>query len=185
MTRIAHNRVDRIGQKFGKVTIKSLEKVENKVTFWRGVCECGNETVIRQTNLKKIKSCGCSKRNYVPPDPTLPDAEGALRRLYRRYVVDAQRRKHSFSLSLEEFKVIVNSDCYYCGIAPFAIQKSYAGKADDLTYNGIDRVCNEIGYDIANVVPCCKNCNYAKRKFTQEEFFNMIERIYNKWHKPL
>jgi hypothetical protein len=30
---------------------------------------------------------------------------------------------------------------------------------------GIDRVKNEYGYNVLNVVPCCANCNYLKRNF--------------------
>jgi 5-methylcytosine-specific restriction endonuclease McrA len=55
---------DLIGEKFGKLTVISkTEKPENKKTpgtYWKCVCECGNETIASGTLLRKgsRKSCG-------------------------------------------------------------------------------------------------------------------------------
>ena len=48
----------------------------------------------------------------------------------------------------------------------------------DFVYNGLDRVDNEKGYTIDNVVPCCKHCNYAKRNRSVEEFIDWIAQVY-------
>lgn len=48
-------------------------------------------------------------------------------------------------------------------------------------YNGIDRVDNNKGYEIENVVTCCTDCNKKKLKKTQEEFRKDIIAIYKYW----
>lgn len=55
--------IDLTGQKFGRLTV--IERAENKGSkiCWLCKCECGNEKVIRSSDLKsgKINSCGCLK----------------------------------------------------------------------------------------------------------------------------
>jgi hypothetical protein len=54
--------IDLVGQKFGKLTVISLNKKENGIIFWDCKCDCGNETVVRGGCLTqgKSNSCGCS-----------------------------------------------------------------------------------------------------------------------------
>lgn len=60
--------MDLANQKFGLLTaveIHSRKKVPGgTVLFWRCLCECGNEAVVRAAFLKNgnTKSCGCLKR---------------------------------------------------------------------------------------------------------------------------
>ena len=53
------------------------------------------------------------------------------------------------------------------------------GNNGDYIYNGIDRLDNSVGYTKENCVPCYKMCNYAKNKFTMEEFLIWINRVYH------
>lgn len=51
-----------VGQQFGR--LKVLERVDaqnKKAVYWRCLCKCGNETVVRSDHLRygKVKSCGC------------------------------------------------------------------------------------------------------------------------------
>ena len=46
-------------------------------------------------------------------------------------------------------------------------------------YNGIDRVDNNRGYEIENVVPCCTSCNSAKMDLSKEDFLCRIKRCYD------
>lgn len=50
------------GQKFGKLLV--IEKTSNpnnkkKITFWRCICECGNESIVSTTDLKSGKTRQC------------------------------------------------------------------------------------------------------------------------------
>lgn len=55
--------IDITGQKFGKLTVLEYEgRNDNRVQFWLCKCDCGNESIVRSSNLKSgnSKSCGCS-----------------------------------------------------------------------------------------------------------------------------
>lgn len=63
-------KLDLTGQRFGKLTV--LERAPSVVqpsgqtkTRWKCVCDCGNEVIVRQNELRTgdTKSCGCTKRN--------------------------------------------------------------------------------------------------------------------------
>ena len=105
-----------------------------------------------------------------------------MRAAMGRYKANAIRRKLEWDLTLEQFAEITKKDCHYCGAKPnnIAIGKGCNG---DYIYNGIDRIDNNKGYTIDNIVPCCKICNYAKRKLTLQEFQDWVEKIYNRIFK--
>ena len=55
-----------VGRRFGQLTVLKHEKYENGTHFWRCRCDCGNETVVRQSGLlyEHVRSCGClSEKN--------------------------------------------------------------------------------------------------------------------------
>lgn len=59
---------DLTGQKFGRLTIiKEVEKDKNNKSQCLCICECGNEKIIRKSDLRtgKIKSCGCIKKEIL------------------------------------------------------------------------------------------------------------------------
>ena len=55
---------NKIGQKYGKLTITMLDRVEEKNgikrSYWISICECGKEAVKRSDAFGKHSSCGCS-----------------------------------------------------------------------------------------------------------------------------
>lgn len=78
---------------------------------------------------------------------------------------------------------VVFKKCHYCNIEPFVSTKIINNNgAEHFLYNGIDRIDNNKGYVLNNVVPCCKQCNFAKYIQTYDEFKNYIKRLveYNK-----
>jgi hypothetical protein len=56
-------RINRIGQKFGKLLVIAEASPVNGRTMWLCRCDCGNEKVIKSENLVSgnSTSCGCSK----------------------------------------------------------------------------------------------------------------------------
>ena len=85
---------------------------------------------------------------------------------YREYADSAAKRNLSFYMTIDEFTEIVTKPCYYC--------KKY----EDNEVIGIDRINSFIGYNIENIVPCCKLCNTMKQQLTTNEFALQIEKIY-------
>ena len=96
---------------------------------------------------------------------TQRDPYAALRDIFGAYRGSAKRRNLEFSLSLPVFVDIILSVCRYCGKEPSNIyKKKYKGTEYlRLSYNGIDRIDNLVGYIEQNCVPCCRFCNCAKR----------------------
>lgn len=70
----------------------------------------------------------------------------------------ARLRKVLWTLTKEEFKLIISKPCYYCG---HELPK---------TGVGLDQIVASRGYTVENVVPCCTQCNQSKNSyFTLDE----------------
>lgn len=54
--------IDRIGEKWNKLTILCFDKIVNRQYYYNCQCECGKVKSVRFNHMKfnKIKSCGCS-----------------------------------------------------------------------------------------------------------------------------
>lgn len=184
--------VDLIGKRFGKLLV--IEKLERtpKHTYWKCKCDCGKETRTRSGNLLsgKSKSCGCGDKNRKrtlalrlkelnKKDP-INVAENHVLNYYKKAARD---RGLSFSLSKSDVIKLIHMPCYYCGSHPNNPIKvvRYDGNINILL-GGIDRIDSSMGYEISNVVPCCKTCNYAKNNLSTNEFFRWIDRVYSLIH---
>lgn len=144
--------------------------------FWNCKCKCGNDCVVRGDLLKSYhtKSCGCLNREIKWIKK--PYGEAAFNAMYGNYKHSAKLRKIEFSLSKEEFKLISENDCYFCGSKPKPMGYDRSGTGDYVG-NGIDRLNNNIGYLKANCVPCCNICNRAKQTLSESEFMNWISQL--------
>lgn len=60
-------RLDLTGQRYGKLTVLRPAESIGTYTFWVCRCDCGQETVVRTSNLRggRTKSCGCQRRTAV------------------------------------------------------------------------------------------------------------------------
>ena len=60
-------RKDYVGRRFSKLLVIGYAGKQNGQHLWRCRCDCGNETVVRQTNLQsgKTKSCGCLQASQI------------------------------------------------------------------------------------------------------------------------
>ena len=63
----------------------------------------------------------------------------------------ARINKKMFTLTLEEYSKLVTQPCVYCGISLL-----------DECGVSLYRIINSAGYQLGNVLPCCKNCNWIK-----------------------
>lgn len=89
-----------------------------------------------------------------------------LRQKFNSYAGNATYRNLSFELSFEECLKLFGGCCNYCGAFPTAPPK----KEIDINVNGIDRMNNDLGYHIQNVVSCCWPCNRGKSAYSAHEF---------------
>jgi hypothetical protein len=173
--------IDETGNTYGRLTV--LERAENSPrgqARWLCRCSCGALTVVRGNHLRNgnTKSCGCFHHDII----ALPEGRAAARQVLRTYKRGAEKHTPllSFDLTEEQFIALAQQSCYYCGTEPTQVMRGqdYHGT---FTYNGIDRLNNDVGYTVENCVPCCKWCNYAKRERTLNEFLCWIGRVYNLW----
>jgi len=172
------NFVDLTGKRFERWLV--IEQVESnrksRQSMWKCKCDCGKVSLVSATSLNsnRSKSCGCFKRDKVG----LPDGEASFNRFYYSYIKGAKDRKLSFELEKDFFIEITSRNCFYCNSEPEKVEGTR--KRNGLyAHNGIDRVDNSKGYTKDNVVPCCKNCNFGKRKMSQSEFYSWIIKVYN------
>ena len=160
------------GKKFGLLTV--LERIENTPggnTRWRVRCDCGKETTPSAYNLKTGHTNSCGDRKHH--SATLPKGESAFRILFSDMRRGAGKRGYSWNLSNSYVRNITSMNCYYCDRIPSqSINRNDSNGA--YIYNGIDRINNSIGYTEENTVPCCKDCNYAKRERSHGEFISWV-----------
>jgi 5-methylcytosine-specific restriction endonuclease McrA len=179
-------RLDITGQKYGKLTVESFSHVASQKTYWKCSCECGGSKTVRSNDLRtgKTTSCGCnmkesSKKNQkkMAASNKLPKGESAFNLIYAQYRHSANKRGYSFTLTKEQLKKLTKSKCHYCGSDPDNLFEHRRGNGGYL-YNGVDRVDNTKGYDIDNVVTCCKACNLAKHTRTYSTFIKWVKKTY-------
>jgi len=115
----------------------------------------------------------------------LPYKQASFNALLNSYTREAQERGYVWKLTIEQFKEITSKNCYYCGLEPKQISHGKSRMNGNYEHNGIDRKNNDIGYIYENCVPCCKECNFAKRKMKETDFINMVKRIYEYQLKKL
>lgn len=99
-----------------------------------------------------------------------PGARGSLAvNIINDIKYKAIQRGKIWKLTHEQAFLFISANCVYCGYAP---------KWPDNRV-GIDRVYNDIGYEVYNCVPCCFTCNSAKGDKSLEEFKTWLKNAYN------
>lgn len=177
---------DLIGQTFGRLTaIFNLEKTVNHGKLYLCKCRCGRFKIVASEELKdgRVQSCGClQKENYTELCRLAATRRrkalgvGNMGVVICSYRTNARNRGLEFNLTREQMINLFSRDCFYCGRPPSNImnRKTYNGA---FMYSGIDRVDSNKGYTIDNVVSCCAECNWSKRKRSYKEFTNWIKKI--------
>lgn len=165
-----------LNQRFGKLLVVEFVGICDGYATWRCECDCGNERILTTSTLNQRgeTSCGCGIKRF-----SKPIGESASKALFTDYRSEARRKGREFALSLEQFRELIQGNCYYCRIEPFVVYRDdrYIGP---FRYNGIDRRENAIGYIFDNCVSCCKHCNRAKLDRSEEEFLVWITRVFIK-----
>lgn len=74
----------------------------------------------------------------------------------------AKQRKLEWNLTEEQYSELRKQRCHYC-----------QGKLNE-TSVGLDRINNNLGYTLENVLPCCGNCNRIRSNiYTYEEMLKL------------
>lgn len=169
-------RKDYTGLKFGNLTFMKFSRIESKHTYWIVKCDCEKEIEKRASSVTHgviNRSCGCKRGISNVKDGNIVN----IKRIYRNYEHGAKNRNIKWNLNLEEFQSFIDKNCHYCNCPPNSILKALNKYHGEFIYNGIDRIINELGYNMKNCVTCCKFCNYAKNNLTTDQFLNKIKEI--------
>lgn len=94
----------------------------------------------------------------------------------------AKNKNLTWTISFEDYKKLLNNNCTYCN-GPLPETKV-----------GLDRKDSFVGYQLENVVPCCRYCNQIKSniftfdeflQFSKTELFKIIlSRLHHNLNKP-
>lgn len=160
-------------KKKGTFTFNGLDRADNSLPHTKENCvaccwNC-NEAKSAQSvenfllwavKLKVSKFEPLTEVNLIE----LPRVKYIYRSIYRGYYNDGD-------ISFEQFYSLSQFSCFYCGEVNVNCQ------AKEFRYNGLDRIDNDRGHLLNNVVPCCGPCNWAKSTRSLEEFQEWILRI--------
>ena len=174
------NSIDETGKKYGRWTVLELSLDRSKQgSAWLCRCDCGNEKIVSGVALRRgsSESCGCLQKELVSKRRLLSNNAAAKNSFIQSRRYAAKRRGLSFNLPDEFVLSLCSKDCHYCGVEPSFTHRANGSKSR-IIYNGIDRVDNNIGYEINNVVPCCFACNIAKLDRSKNEFLKWVKRVY-------
>lgn len=155
--------IDLTGQRFGMlVVVEHIGFDKRNRSIWRCICDCGNEkiTLSHYLRMGDTTTCGCGKKK-VGDRTRKPKGESNRNQLYLKYRDHALARSYTFELSIEEFENITRQNCVFCGRAPEQVYKVKQSNGGYL-YNGVDRLDNTKGYNLANCVAACGMCNREK-----------------------
>jgi hypothetical protein len=174
-------RLELTGQRFGKLVVTGAAGV-NKFhqSLWMCACDCGGSHVVAGNVLKygDCKSCGCISTGLGP----LPDNMASKNAVVAQLKAGAINRGLEWSIDDSAVLSRLEMNCHWCDSPPMNIKKRapYAGSNKPITYryNGLDRVDNNRGYTIDNIVPCCGPCNWMKRAMTADSFLEHVAKIY-------
>jgi 5-methylcytosine-specific restriction endonuclease McrA len=168
-------RHDLLGRVFGSLTVIESMGVRKKGSLWRCKCSCGKErfACTNHLNCGRIRSCGCLNKWRK-----LPSGEAMKNMVIRQYKANAKSSGINFQLSKEQMESLFAGNCHYCGDVPSSM-RTVKDRPGSFTYNGIDRKDNSRGYEIDNVVSCCRLCNLKKGAMSYKDFIEWIRKVNN------
>lgn len=153
------------GLRFGSLVVLELRRgAKNVHPTAVCQCDCGRTRQVRQSALRRrqIECCAkCVDRWATRLRSTAADRD--LRDRESTYKCNARRKGVAWELGRQQFQALALAACRYCGVEPA---------------RGIDRLDNSSGYTIANAVPCCATCNYAKREMSADDFIAWVGRVF-------
>lgn len=172
-----------IGKKYGMLLVigEGPRDKKDRRQKWICQCDCGSQRIVSSKNLQldRTKDCGCKYIDRIKQQGIRrrkPQGVALENKVLDSYARNAKRKCLVFELNRDEFVKLMNGNCFYCDIPLSTVKRS---SYDEIKYNGIDRLNNNMGYTHDNVVSCCKHCNYIKREKSLSEFIKIVRKIHD------
>lgn len=193
---------DSVGQKFGMLTVTGLlnfDKFGNRKVLC--ICDCGNEKKAALYKLRNgdTRSCGCLQKQNANKqlEKAAANNPNLLKKQEPRLATAKNTWRNRYSdgnLSFDDFMVLSQQNCFYCGCPPSNRTNCYLTKDNRYSeirqlsgyfiYSGLDRIDSNLPHNLDNVVPSCIRCNKAKLEQSKEHFFAWISKVYELHCKP-
>jgi len=125
----------------------------------------------RENNQEKIKEFSkiYTKNNKEKILKRQNEYKRSIKGRYNQAKSVANRRNIIWDIHFNDYQLLLQSNCYYSD------QHSLPE-----TGIGLDRINNNLGYILTNVIPCCSDCNTSRsNKYTVEEWKAMILTLEN------
>lgn len=184
------NAKDLTGKTFGKLKVikpvprPTETKSKERSIFWFCECECGNNCTVRSAELLvgDTKSCGCNRHTKGESNFNYKGVGLLAMSKYTHIKYSATKRNLEFSVSIEylwELFQKQDGKCYYTGEELTLSTRNTKG---GMTAS-VDRLDSSKGYLEGNVVWCHKDVNVMKMDKSEQDFYELCQKIVN--HKNL
>ena len=135
------------------------------------VALAGHPATLGQNRLHALTLAG--KRGVAPANK-LPPGESLFNEIFAGYRRRARAKGIAFELTKEQFQVLTQQPCHYCGQPPSMELRPERGSRP---YNGVDRLDSSQGYSEENVITACGVCNHMKSDSSLADFINRVRTI--------
>lgn len=141
-------RVNLEGKRFGRLTVIGYSHLVGSKVYWKCLCECGNEKLVRGDHLRgcKIESCGCLHKDTVSKQFTTHGKSDT-----RLFSIWSGIKNRCFNNNEPAYKDYGARGIIVCDEwLEFEVFHEWAannGYSDDLT---IDRIDNDGNYEPSN-----------------------------------
>lgn len=166
-----------IGERFGKLIVKSLNKSNRIRKFWDCECDCGKSVIVTGKNLRKgyTKSCGCLRGNkYHKNWKGYEDISSVF---FSNIITSAISRKIHFDITIEYLWDLFIQQDRKCALSGVDLTFSKIRKDTKSKSVSIDRIDSNIGYIKGNVQWVHKTVNIMKNKLKEEDFIFFCNKI--------
>lgn len=173
-------RKDITGEKFGHLTaIEISGKTKSGASIWKCLCDCGNHKNIRGYHLigKKIRSCGCLKRETV--NIKWNESGIIARWVWNGYRVNAGYREILFDITVDDMMKLAEKQNFKCAMTGEDLIFVMNQKDRSKSNASLDRIDSNKGYIIGNIQWVTKNVNLMKRELSVNDFLDICKKICN------
>ncbi|NBQ16787.1 hypothetical protein EBU24_00525 [bacterium] len=158
-----------IGLQNGLLTV--IEKIGNNDSqhmLWRCKCECGKNTIVSSSNMRRTRSCGCSKHKKPPNWSGYGKLNGAYVSALK---YGAKKRRINYDNDIDakylyDMYIRQNGKCAITGIS-----------IDLTTEASVDRIDSTQGYIKNNIWWVKKDINKMKLDFPLNLFIELCEKV--------